>query len=131
MTKQGLNSGSAFDWGCRLLTVGCLAFCYLLAFGGHSIGRVLSLESAMQEKSAETFRRAERNRQLIAQLDGLKHDERVLEEKARSVLDLVRPDEVVFIVRGKNTAGSGLAPTVKNTQGPSGCETTLGQPPCN
>jgi len=72
---------------------------YGILLGHQGIGRYLALQKRLAVRSADASQRIERNRLLRDRLEGLRTNERFLEEVARSTLGVVRQDELVLVFR--------------------------------
>ena len=68
-----------------------------IAFGGHGVGRYLTLREDLARRSKQAVDRIGRNREMLEKLEGLRTDDRVLEEVARSTLGVVDEDEIVVV----------------------------------
>jgi len=66
-------------------------------FGRHGAGRYLTLREDLARRSKQAVQRINRNRDMIERLEGLRTDDRVLEEVARSTLGVVDEDEIVVV----------------------------------
>jgi cell division protein FtsB len=81
-----------------------------LWFGKGGVSRVVQLESQLAaQKNANKSARA-RNDQLEAELRDLREGQEMVEEKARSELGMVKPDEIyVQVIGAPRTAASAAA----------------------
>jgi cell division protein FtsB len=82
--------------------LGLLAFVaavllYEVVFGSHGLGRYFALRDDLTHRSQQAYRRIARNRSLDERLHGLRTDEMMIEEAARSTLGVVHDDEIVLV----------------------------------
>lgn len=86
----------------RLVTLALLVLIGLvhaeLWFGKGGVPRVLELESRLAEQRAANDEARLRNEQLTAEVRDLKEGLEMVEEKARTELGMVRPDEILVQV---------------------------------
>lgn len=75
-----------------------------LWFGEGSLGELKRIEAALEKQQAANKLLLARNAQLQAQVERLRVDPQALEARARSELDLVRPNETLYRI---------VIPTVK------------------
>ena len=80
-----------------LLTVIGAVLVYEVLFGNHGVGRYFALRDDLAHRSAQAYRRITRNRALDERLQGLRTDQRMVEEAARSTLGVVHDDEIVLV----------------------------------
>ncbi len=83
----------------RLLTLALLALLALvhaeLWFGKGGVPRVVELSGKLREQQAANEAARVRNAQLLAEVSDLKEGLEMVEEKARSELGMVKPDEIL------------------------------------
>lgn len=83
----------------RLLTLALLALLALvhaeLWFGKGGVPRVVELSGKLREQQAANEAARARNAQLLAEVSDLKEGLEMVEEKARSELGMVKPDEIL------------------------------------
>lgn len=72
-----------------------------LWIGKGSVPHVWSLESQLREQNAANEQARQRNQRVAAEVGDLKEGLEMIEEKARSELGMVRPDEVFVQIVGK------------------------------
>ena len=72
---------------------------YGILFGNQGIQRFLELRTTFVQRSAEVYKRVERNRELRTRLHGLRNSDEVLAEIARINLGVVDEDEIVYVFR--------------------------------
>ena len=72
-----------------------------LWIGKGSVPHVWSLQSQLIDQNAANEQARERNQRVAAEVGDLKDGLEMIEEKARSELGMVRPDEVFVRVVGK------------------------------
>ena len=72
---------------------------YGIVFGNQGVARYLELRTTFKERSAEVFKRVERNSELRNRLLGLRSSDEVLAETARINLGMVYEDEIVYVFR--------------------------------
>lgn len=86
----------------RLVTLALLVLIGLvhaeLWFGKGGVPRVMELESRLAEQRAANDEARLRNEQLTAEVRDLKEGLEMVEEKARTELGMVRPDEILVQV---------------------------------
>ena len=89
----------------RLLTVALAALLVLvqaeLWLGKSGVPRVMELEGKLAEQQAANAAAQRRNQQLDAEVRDLKEGLEMVEEKARSELGMVKPDEILVQVAPK------------------------------
>jgi len=89
----------------RLVTVALLALLALinasLWFGKGGVPYMSNLRSQLQQQQAENQRAREQNQRLLAEVNDLREGLEMVEEKARSELGMVRPDEILVQVTRK------------------------------
>ena len=66
-----------------------------LWFGKGSVPRVMQLQAKLDEQKQDNLAAQRRNDQLVAEVSDLKEGLEMVEEKARSELGMVRPDEIL------------------------------------
>jgi cell division protein FtsB len=92
---------SGMRWVFRLLLAVVLAavlgYLPYRAYGPSGIGQVLQLERDLERIESENGRVQLENRELRAQINRLKNDEREVERVARDELGLVRANDLVFL----------------------------------
>jgi cell division protein FtsB len=69
-----------------------------LWFGKGNLPYVMSLERQLAEQKAANTRARERNLRLVAEVNDLKEGLEMVEDKARSELGMVKPDEILVQV---------------------------------
>jgi cell division protein FtsB len=84
-------------------------------FGKGGLSRVVQLESQLGEQRAANDAARVRNAQIEAELLDLREGLEMVEEKARSELDMVRPDEIYVQVMGTRKQPAGAKP-IKDRQ---------------
>ncbi len=91
-------------WG-KLLLLGILISLQAQIWVGEgSLGELKRVTAALEQQRALNARLLSRNAQLQAQVEHLRSSNEALEGRARSELDLVRPNETLYrIVEKKNT----------------------------
>ncbi len=72
-----------------------------LWLGRSSVPYVMSLQSQLREQQAVNDAARARNARLVAEVSDLKEGLEMVEEKARSELGMVRPDEILVTVTTK------------------------------
>ena len=82
-----------------LLCTMAVALLYGILFGNQGIQRFLELRTTFVERSAEVYKRVERNSDLRMRLYGLRNSDEVLAEIARMNLGVVDEDEIVYVFR--------------------------------
>jgi cell division protein FtsB len=82
-----------------LLAAAGVFLLYGILFGRHGLSRYVGLREELAARSAEAYRRVARNRAMTERLVGLRTDQRILEEVARSTLGVVHDDEIVLVFR--------------------------------
>lgn len=89
----------------RIVTWGLAALLLLvqvgLWIGKGSVPHVWSLQSQLREQNAANEQARQRNQRIAAEVGDLKEGLEMIEEKARSELGMVRPDEVFVQIVGK------------------------------
>jgi len=80
-----------------------VALLYGILFGNQGIPRYLELRSNFVERSAEVYKRVERNSELRDRLHGIRSSDEVLAETARIHLGMVDEDEIVYVFRAPET----------------------------
>lgn len=83
-------------WGLTALTV---VLSGSLLFGSRGLHNLLVLHASFSDLSRQAYDRIQRNQELRERLAGLRSDDRVLEEVARSTLGVVHDDEMVYVFR--------------------------------
>jgi cell division protein FtsB len=76
-----------------------VALLYGILFGNQGIPRFMELRTTFVERSAEVYKRIERNSELRHRLHGLRSSDEVLAEAARINLGMVDEDEIVYVFR--------------------------------
>ena len=71
---------------------------YFIWLGDHGFARLWRLEQTLSNQHDENLQLQTRNQQLHAEVKDLKHGSEALEERARSELGLVKPDETFYQV---------------------------------
>ncbi len=89
-------------WAARLLGAAALVLAYSLLFGRQGVPKAMGLQTELAGRRAETLALIRSNATLRDKLEGLRHDERVIEEEARE-MGMVRPDEVVLLLKSRET----------------------------
>lgn len=69
-----------------------------LWLGRSSLPYVMSLQTQLREQQAVNEAARQRNQRLVAEVNDLKEGLEMVEEKARSELGMVRPDEILVQV---------------------------------
>ena len=69
-----------------------------LWLGRSSLPYVMSLQTQLREQQAVNEAARQRNQRLVAEVSDLKEGLEMVEEKARSELGMVRPDEILVQV---------------------------------
>jgi len=87
------------------LVVACVLV-YSLTLSRNGVRRFAALRETLDERSHEAYQRIVRNRQLVEEIDALLHDDRTLEEFARTRLGVVGRNEVVFVFPEEKDAGA-------------------------
>jgi cell division protein FtsB len=82
-----------------LLSAMAVALLYGILFGNQGIPRFMELRTTFVERSAEVYKRVERNSELRHRLNGLRSSDEVLAEAARLNLGMVDEDEIVYVFR--------------------------------
>ena len=77
-----------------LLTV-VLLLQYRLWLSGDGVSELARLSEAVERQKSDNAEAAERNKQLIAEVADLKAGMAAIEERARSELGMVKPDEIL------------------------------------
>ena len=89
----------------RFVTLALLALLALvhveLWFGKGGVPHVLELSGKLREQKAANEMARQRNAQMLAEVRDLKEGLEMVEEKARSELGMVRPDEILVQVTRK------------------------------
>jgi cell division protein FtsB len=89
----------------RWVTLGLLTLLLLvqaeLWFGKGSVPHVVSLKSQLAEQRARNDAAREHNSRMQAEVEDLKQGLEMVEEKARSELGMVKPDEILVQVSTK------------------------------
>ena len=80
-----------------LLAAVALVLAGNILFSRHGVGHYLSLREDLARRSKQAVERIVRNREMNERLEGLRTDDRVLEEVARSTLGVVDEDEIVVV----------------------------------
>lgn len=96
-----------------LLAILAVAIQWPLWFGKGGWLRVWDLQRQVEAQRGENLKLTERNAALAAELDSLRAGREAIEERARSQLNMVRPDEVFvqYVPRGAAPrAASGAVP---------------------
>ncbi len=106
MTKPGRNSEPTYTWAVWALGLLAAVLTYSLLVGPHGLPRLRALTETWREQSDQAYERIAANRSLQARLDGLRSDERALEEETRTSLGFVGPNEIVFILNRPDTSES-------------------------
>jgi len=78
---------------------------------------VARLQSQIAEQKAENARLKQRNDQLQADVDDLRNGKVAIEERARTELGLIKPDEIFYQVVDPLPGESKSAPPEKNSDG--------------
>lgn len=86
----------------RLVTLGLVLLLVLvhaeLWFGRSGVPHVMGLQSQLAQQQAANAQARERNAKLGAEVSDLKEGLEMVEEKARSELGMVKPDEILVQV---------------------------------
>ncbi|MEN8175640.1 MAG: cell division protein FtsB [Pseudomonadota bacterium] len=85
-------------WLVTLLVIMLIGLQYRLWVGEGSFAEVMSLQREIDRQNSELETMRARNRALEAEVASLKNDLEAVEERARSELGMVRPDETFFQV---------------------------------
>jgi cell division protein FtsB len=85
-------------WFAAALAAALLLLQYRIWFSGDGVGEVLRLRTAVAAQQADNQRLSDRNRQLAAEVRDLKQGYTALEERARTDLSMVGPNETFFQV---------------------------------
>ena len=83
-----------------ILAAFLLAIQAQLWFGKGGVARVVQLESALEKQDAANQSARARNDQIEAELRDLREGLEMVEEKARSELGMVKPDEIFVQIVG-------------------------------
>jgi cell division protein FtsB len=106
----------------RLVTLALLVLMALvhaeLWFGKGGVPHVMGLQAQLSAQQKENDEARERNAQLSAEVSDLKEGLEMVEEKARSELGMVKPDEIFVQV-----TSSANAPTAAATAAPTAAPT--------
>jgi cell division protein FtsB len=85
-------------WFIGVLAVLVLVLQYRIWLSPHGAREVLQFSSAVENQIAENRQLAARNRQLAAEVRDLRHGYAAMEERARSGLGLILPNETYYQV---------------------------------
>lgn len=85
-------------WLTALLVVALLALQFNLWFGKGGVRQVQDLRAAVEEQKARNDALEARNRALQAEVEDLREGSEAIEERARSELGLIKPDETFYQV---------------------------------
>jgi cell division protein FtsB len=97
-------------WFIAVLAALLLVLQYQIWVSPHGAREVRQLARAVQQQTAENQQLAARNQQLTAELRDLKQGTAALEERARSELGLIAPNETYFQVVPASAAPAVAAP---------------------
>jgi cell division protein FtsB len=85
-----------------LLLVGLLALVHAeLWFGKGGFPRAATLSAQVAEQKAKNESARQRNEQLQAEVNDLREGLEMVEERARSDLGMIKPDEILVQITGK------------------------------
>ncbi|MDE2251924.1 MAG: septum formation initiator family protein, partial [Gammaproteobacteria bacterium] len=98
-------------WFASALVAALLLLQYRIWFSGDGVGEVLRLRDAVGAQEAENRRLSARNSQLSAEVHDLKQGFVALEERARTDLNMIGPNET-FYQFGPADAAPAVAPRV-------------------
>lgn len=99
MRRAQRNSAERRKPVLALLAVLGAGLVYAVACGRHGVQRYLELRRDLDRRGGQAYQRIERNRDMLERLQGLRTDDRVLEEVARSTLGVVDENEIVIVFR--------------------------------
>jgi cell division protein FtsB len=94
-------------WLAAALAVSVVLLQYRIWVSGDGVREVQRLKAAVASQQAQNDRLAERNRQLAAEVRDLKTGMDALEERARSDLGMIGPNETFYQVVPRSPSGSG------------------------
>jgi len=82
------------------LTLLCVSLCYAIVLGNNGVRSYLALRRTLSQRAAQAQQRIVRNHDLQQRLQGIRSNQRVLEEIARARLGVVGADEIVYVITG-------------------------------
>jgi cell division protein FtsB len=85
-------------WLAAALLAALVLLQYRLWISGNGMRQLTPLEAAIAAQKTEDARLTERNRELAAEVHDLKHGTAALEERARSELGMIGPNETFYQV---------------------------------
>lgn len=85
-------------WLAAALLAAFVLLQYRLWISGNGVRQLMPLEAAIAAQRTENARLVERNRELAAEVHDLKHGTAALEERARSELGMIGPNETFYQV---------------------------------
>jgi cell division protein FtsB len=98
-------------WLAAALAVAVLLLQYRIWVSADGVREVERLKTAVASQQAQNDQLAERNRQLAAEVRDLKTGMDALEERARSDLGMIGPNETFYQVVPRSPSGSGSPET--------------------
>ena len=93
-----------------MLSLSLMLLQYRVWVSDHGLREVSRLSSAVEAQAAANVEQRERNRQLVAEVNGLKGGLSALEERARSELGMIKRDEIFFQILDERQAGKAPKP---------------------
>jgi cell division protein FtsB len=96
-------------WFAVALAAALLLLQYRIWVSGDGVSEVLRLRNAVAAQQADNQRLSDRNRQLAAEVRDLKQGDSALEERARTDLEMVGPNETFFLVVPSSSSGTAPA----------------------
>jgi len=85
-------------WLAAALLAALVLLQYRLWISANGVRQLMPLEAAITAQQAQNARLLERNRELAAEVHDLKHGTAALEERARSELGMIGPNETFYQV---------------------------------
>jgi len=96
-------------WFAVALAAALLLLQYRIWVSGDGVSEVLRLRNAVAAQQADNQRLSDRNRQLGAEVRDLKQGYTALEERARTDLEMVGPNETFYLVVPSGSLGTAPA----------------------
>jgi cell division protein FtsB len=93
-------------WLAAALLAAFVLLQYRLWVSANGVRQLTPLETAITAQQAENARLLERNRELAAEVHDLKHGTAALEERARSELGMIGPNETFYQVVPRTAAAA-------------------------
>jgi cell division protein FtsB len=97
MKRSNRFAARRLAWSTRLLTGCAVALALWILLGVDGLTELARLRRALDQQAAVVYSRAAANQAIREHLEGLRNDDRVLEETIRTRLGFVHDDEITYL----------------------------------